>query len=38
MRLDRFGQRTYYIADAQGCQIEIGSRNKPYEGKNLTEG
>ncbi len=30
-----WGQRTCYIADPEGNLIEIGSWNKPYEGKDL---
>ena len=33
-----WGQRTCYIADPEGNLIEIGSWNKPYEEKDLTEG
>ena len=32
-----WGQRTCYIADPEGNLIEIGSWNKPYEEKDLTE-
>ena len=33
--LEPWGQRTCYIADPEGNLIEIGSWNKPYEGKDL---
>ena len=33
-----WGQRTCYIADPEGNLIEIGSWNKSYETKDLTEG
>ena len=36
--LEPWGQRTCYIADPEGNLIEIGSWNKPYEEKDLTEG
>ena len=36
--LGPWGQRTCYIADPEGNLIEIGSWNKPYEEKDLTEG
>ena len=36
--LEPWGQRTCYIADPEGNLIEIGSWNKPYETKDLTEG
>ncbi len=32
--LEPWGQRTCYIADPEGNLIEIGSWNKPYEGKD----
>ena len=35
--LEPWGQRTCYIADPEGNLIEIGSWNKPYEEKDLTE-
>ena len=35
--LEPWGQRTCYIADPEGNLIEIGSWNKPYEKKDLTE-
>lgn len=35
--LEPWGQRTCYIADPEGNLIEIGSWNKPYEEKELTE-
>ena len=35
--LEPWGQRTCYIADPEGNLIEIGSWNKPYEAKDLTE-
>ena len=37
-RVGRRDQRTCYIADPEGNLIEIGSWNKPYEEKDLTEG
>ena len=37
-RAGRRDQRTCYIADPEGNLIEIGSWNKPYEEKDLTEG
>ena len=36
--LEPWGQRTCYIADPEGNLIEIGSWNKSYETKDLTEG
>ena len=36
--LEPWGQRTCYIADPEGNLIEIGSWNKPYKEKDLTEG
>ena len=36
--LEPWGQRTCYIADPEGNLIEIGSWNKPYEEKDMTEG
>ena len=36
--LEPWGQRTCYIADPEGNLIEIGSWNKPYDEKDLTEG
>lgn len=36
--LEPWGQRTCYIADPEGNLIEIGSWNKLYEEKDLTEG
>ena len=36
--LEPWGQRTCYVADPEGNLIEIGSWNKPYEEKDLTEG
>ena len=35
--LEPWGQRTCYISDPEGNLIEIGSWNKPYEEKDLTE-
>ncbi len=35
--LEPWGQRTCYIADPEGNLIEIGSWNKPYEVKDLSE-
>ena len=35
--LEPWGQRTCYIADPEGNLIEIGSRNKPYESKDISE-
>ena len=35
--LEPWGQRTCYIADLEGNLIEIGSWNKTYEEKDLTE-
>ena len=35
--LEPWGQRTCYIADPEGNLIEIGSWNKSYETKDLTE-
>ena len=36
--LEPWGPRSCYIADPEGNLIEIGSWNKPYEEKDLTEG
>ena len=36
--LEPWGQKTCYIADPEGNMIEIGSWDKPYEEKDLTEG
>ena len=35
--LEPWGQRTCYIADPEGNLIEIGSWNKPYESKDISE-
>lgn len=32
-----WGQRTCYVADPEGNLIEIGSFNRPFEGRNQTE-